>query len=201
MATESTKAKRWKNRDTFTTGRPLKGMGRSLYRRNDSKNRDQRSGIRDQGSEIRDQGSEIRDQGAEIRGQASPPSSRLLLAEVVVHVDDVGLEVLFQTVLAVSAADAGLAPAGVEALHGLEVLAIHVGLAELQLVRGAHGYIERAGVDGGGQAVLAVVGVGDGFVEGGKRGDGQDRTKGLPLHDGSLLAAIGENRGLEVVAG
>jgi len=50
-------------------------------------------------------------------------SDPLLLVEVVVHVDDVGLQVLLQTVFAVRAADAGLPPSGVKALHGLEVLA------------------------------------------------------------------------------
>ena len=54
----------------------------------------------------------------------------LLLVEIVVQVDDVSLEIFFQAVLAIGAADSGFAPAGMEALHGLEVLAVHIGLAD-----------------------------------------------------------------------
>jgi len=118
----------------------------------------------------------------------------LLLLEVVVQVDDVRLQVLFQTMFSVCAADAGFAPAGMEALHGLEVLAIDVGFAKLQLIGGAHGYAQVRGVDRGGQAILAVVGHRDGFVGGLESGDGQYRAKGLLLHDGALLPAVCENR-------
>ena len=45
-----------------------------------------------------------------------------------------GLEVFHEAVLAVRAANARLAPSGVEALHGLEVFAVDVGLAKLQAV-------------------------------------------------------------------
>ena len=67
-------------------------------------------------------------------GSGSSRTLPLLFVEVIVHVDDVGLEILLKAVLAVGAADAGLAPSGMEALHGLEVFAIHVGFAELQLI-------------------------------------------------------------------
>ena len=52
------------------------------------------------------------------------------------HVDDLRLRVLVEPVLAVCPADPG-APTGMEALHGLEVLAIDVGLAEAQLAQAA----------------------------------------------------------------
>ena len=55
----------------------------------------------------------------------------LLLVEVVVQVDDVRLQVFFQAMFSVGSADAGFAPAGVESLHGLEVLAIDVCFAKL----------------------------------------------------------------------
>jgi hypothetical protein len=51
-----------------------------------------------------------------------------------VHIDDMRLEIFLQPVLAVSAADSGLAPAGVETLHGLKVFAVNVSLAEFELV-------------------------------------------------------------------
>jgi len=61
-----------------------------------------------------------------------------VLFRVVGHVADVGLEVFLKTVLAVVAADAGFAYALMEALESLEGLAVHIGLAELQLVECFH---------------------------------------------------------------
>lgn len=58
------------------------------------------------------------------------------------------LQVLQKAVLAVSAADAGLAPARMEALHAFEVFAVDVGLAELETVDGLHGQGNIARVDG-----------------------------------------------------
>src|ERR1017187_2769687 len=111
-----------------------------------------------------------------------------------------GREVFLQAVLAVGAADAGFAPSSVKALHGLEVFAIHVGLAALEFVRSTHGCIERTRVDGGGTAVLAVVGESDGLVEGFEGGDGKNRAECLLLHDAGVLPAAAQNRGLVVIA-
>src|ERR1035438_2139198 len=89
-------------------------------------------------------------------GSGAPGTWRLaglLLVQVIVHVDDVSLEVLFEAVLAVCAADAGFAPSGMEALHGFEVFAIDVGFAEFELVGGAHGGGKGTGVDGGGEEI------------------------------------------------
>src|ERR1035441_9137299 len=98
MATESTKAKRWKNRDTFTTGAAFEG-NRATHSIDAMIAKTE---IRGQRSEVRGQRSEIRGQGSEIRQSISrshPPrrirpgapgllAVRLLLAEVVVHIDD-----------------------------------------------------------------------------------------------------------------
>ena len=54
--------------------------------------------------------------------------------QVIVHVADMGLEEFFKAQLAVVAAQAGLADARMEALEGLEVLAVDIGLAVVQLV-------------------------------------------------------------------
>jgi hypothetical protein len=49
-----------------------------------------------------------------------------------------GLEKLVEAVFAVGAADAGFSPTGVEALHGLEVFAVDVGLTEMDFTAGFH---------------------------------------------------------------
>ncbi len=74
------------------------------------------------------------------------------------------MRVLVQAVLAVGPAHAGLAHARMEALHGLEVLAVDVGLAEVDLAHGLHGLGQVARVQGRGQAVFAVVGAGSFFM-------------------------------------
>ena len=60
---------------------------------------------------------------------------------VVVHVDDMGLEVLFEAVLAVGTTDSRLAPPSVKTLHGLKILAIDVGFSKFQLIRNPHGHM------------------------------------------------------------
>src|ERR1035437_3109485 len=73
---------------------------------------------------------------------------------VVVHVDHVSLEEFLQSMASVRPANARLAPTRMEALHGLEVFAVHVGLAELQFVGSAHGRVQAAGEDGRRETVL-----------------------------------------------
>lgn len=68
-----------------------------------------------------------------------------------------GMGEFVDAVLAVRAADPGLADAGVEALHGLEIFPVDVGFAEVDFVAGAHGRAEVAGVDRGRQTVFTVV--------------------------------------------
>src|ERR1035437_2211506 len=97
-------------------------------------------------------------------------------------------------------ANARLAPTRMEALHGLEVFAVHVGLAELQFVGSAHGRVQAAGEDGRRETVLAVVGHRDGFVEVAERGDRQSRPEYLLAHDCHLLATADQHRWLVVVA-
>ncbi len=72
---------------------------------------------------------------------------RCLHILVGVEVGDMGDEVFVDTVLAVGTADARLLHAGMEALDGLEVLAVDVGLAELQFAAGLHGDIQILGED------------------------------------------------------
>ena len=47
------------------------------------------------------------------------------------YVNDVRLQVIFQSMLAVRPTDTRLTPAGMEALHRLEVLPVDIGLAKL----------------------------------------------------------------------
>ena len=55
--------------------------------------------------------------------------------------------VLVQAMLAIGPADPRLARTGMEALHGLEVLAVDVGLAEIQRPGGMQCGIQVAGVE------------------------------------------------------
>jgi len=77
----------------------------------------------------------------------------------------VGLRALVEAVFAIGASDAALAPAGVEALHGFEILAVDIGLAETKLPAGPHWDVEIARVNRGGQPKVGIVGAGDGFVQ------------------------------------
>src|ERR1017187_7861888 len=81
------------------------------------------------------------------------------------HVDDVRLRELVEAVLAVRAADAALAPTGVEALHSLKIFAIDVRFAEVDLLAGAQGRIQIARVNAGSETVIRIVGEVDGLVQ------------------------------------
>ncbi len=87
-----------------------------------------------------------------------------------------GLGEFQNTMLSVGAADTGFANTRMETLHGLEILAVDIGLAEADLATGAHRQIEVARVERGGQAVFAVIGLGDRFVEIVEIVDGQNRA-------------------------
>ena len=58
----------------------------------------------------------------------------LLLVEVVIHIDNMRLQILFKAMFSVGSADTGLTPAGMESLHGFKVFTVYVCFAELQLV-------------------------------------------------------------------
>ena len=81
-----------------------------------------------------------------------PARAHLLFAAiafgVVLQINHVGLRVFIKAVLAVSAANTGFAPAGVVALHGLEIFAVDIGLSKTELVAGAHRYVDVRCVEG-----------------------------------------------------
>ena len=78
---------------------------------------------------------------------------RMLLI-VSVEVSDVGNEVFLDAVLTVSTTDAALLDTCMEALHGLEVFAVDVGLAKLEFAGYAGSGVEVLGEDAGSQAVF-----------------------------------------------
>ena len=82
-----------------------------------------------------------------------------------VEVGDVGDEIFVDTVLAVGTANTRFLHTSMEALDGLEVLAVDIGLAELQFAAGLHGDVEILGEDGRSQTIFAVVGILDGLVD------------------------------------
>lgn len=80
-------------------------------------------------------------------------------------------------------------------LHALEIFAVDVGFVELEAVDGIQSQGHVARVDGGGQAVLAVIGQSDGFIEIAEGQHGQHRPEDFLAHDFHILAAIAQQRG------
>ena len=113
-------------------------------------------------------------------------------AALVLNVGHLGLQIFHKTVLAVRAADARFAPSGVETLHGFKVFAVHVGFTKLEPVYGFHGRGNIAGVDGRGEAVLAVVGQSQGFIHVVEGQHGQHRAKDLAAHNFHILLAVAQ---------
>mmetsp|Transcript_13965 Transcript_13965/g.28309 ORF Transcript_13965/g.28309 Transcript_13965/m.28309 type:complete len:247 (-) Transcript_13965:228-968(-) len=102
--------------------------------------------------------------------------------------------------LAVRTAEARLAPACVEALHRLEVLAVYVRLAEFE---GSHGPGDRiciGGEYGGGESHLAIVGERDRLVEATEGEHRQHGPEDLLLHDLVGLRDARQYCRLEMVA-
>ena len=100
-----------------------------------------------------------------------------------------GDEVFLDAVLAVGTADTTLLHTCMEALDGLEVLAVDVGLAELQLAAGLHSHVQVLGEDGGCQTVLAVVGPGDHLIDGLELDERDHGAEGLLMDDVHVLRA------------
>ena len=103
------------------------------------------------------------------------------------QVDDLCLCELEQAVLAVGAADAGFAPAGVVALHGFEMFTVYVGLAELQLIDRVHRFVQVLGKDRRGEPVFGVIGHGQCFVELVVNHDGCHGAEDFLAHDVHVL--------------
>ena len=97
----------------------------------------------------------------------------------------------------VGAADARFAPARMEPLHRLKILAVNVGFAELQLTQRHHGGIQIPRIERGGEAVLAVVGQRNGLVQRFEGHHRQHRPKDLLAHNLHILTDVGDNRRLK----
>lgn len=111
-----------------------------------------------------------------------------------------GLEVFHHAVFAVGAADAAFAPAGVEALHAFEVVAVDVGFAKAEVFDRAKCRADVLGEDRGGQAVFAVVGECDGFVVVGEGQDGNHGAEDFFLDDFGVLFRADDDGGFVEVA-
>ena len=77
-----------------------------------------------------------------------------------------------------------------EALHRLEVLAVDIGLAKLQGAHHLEGILQSLGIDGRGEAILAVVCPSDCLVDRVVSDDRQYGTEGLLMHDVHLLCHL-----------
>lgn len=101
-----------------------------------------------------------------------------------------------EAVFAVGTTDAGFSPTGVVALHGLKILAVDVGLAEVDFAAGFHRRVEVSRVDRGGEAVFRVVRKRDGFFEAGNGDYRRDGAEDFALDDVHVVTATGEDGGL-----
>ena len=82
------------------------------------------------------------------------------------------------------------------ALHGLEILPVDVGLAEVDFAAGFHRGVEVARVDRGGEAVIRVFRHRDGFFEAGNGDHWRDGSEDFALDDVHVVVATGEDGGL-----
>src|ERR1700729_1761400 len=101
------------------------------------------------------------------RGSAAAPGSfspREKPSRVIV-VERLLVHEAFDAMLAVLAAEAALAEAGMEAVRALARRAVDVDFAEFELVYGVHAFAIVAGEQIGGEAVVGIVGVGERLIE------------------------------------
>src|SRR3984957_14557617 len=89
--------------------------------------------------------------------------------------------------LAVLAAKAALAEAGMEAVRALPRRAVNVDFAEFELVYGAHNLAIVAGEQISREAVVGIVGVGERRIEIVDRHRRDQRAEGLLLHDVEVI--------------
>ena len=101
----------------------------------------------------------------------------------VVHVDRLLLEIGVEPVLAVFAADAAVAHAGMMGMDGVAARPVDVDLAELQFPDEPHHPPHVLGEDIGRKPIAALIGKPQPFVEIGHRHDRHDRAEHLVLHD------------------
>jgi len=87
-----------------------------------------------------------------------------------------------------------------EALHALEVLAVDVGLSEVEVFERLHDSVDVGSKDRRGQTVFAVVGEGYGFFVVVERQDGDDGSEYLFLHDFRILLGSDEDSRLKEIA-
>src|ERR1700722_10208339 len=95
--------------------------------------------------------------------------------------------------LAVLAAEAALAEAGMEAVRALARRAVDVDLAEFELVYRAHDLAIVAGKQIGGEAVVGIVGVGERLIEVVDRHRRDQRAESLLLHNVEVIRLDREN--------
>ena len=89
-----------------------------------------------------------------------------------------------------------------EALDGLEMLTVDIGLAKLKFTTGLHGNVQVLGEDAGSQTVFAVIGHSDDFIEGFKFHQRNHRTEGLLMDDIHILTTVVEHRSsIEITLG
>ena len=106
-----------------------------------------------------------------------------------------GDEILFNAVFAVGTANAALLHTGMEALHGLKVLAVDIGLAKLQFTGYAGSGVNVLGEDARCQSVFAVVSPGDGLFDGVVLHQRNDGAESLFMDDVHVLTAVVEHGG------
>jgi len=115
--------------------------------------------------------------------------------------DGLDLGVELQGVLSQLAASSALLEA-TEGLSSVEaVVGVHPDGAGLDLVGVLEDSVDVAGEDTGGETVVATVGTLDGLIQGAEAHDAHDGAEDLLAGDGHIVLDIGEDGGLDEVAG
>jgi hypothetical protein len=107
-----------------------------------------------------------------------------------------GLHEFVKAVLTIGTSNSALSPAGMVALHGLEVFSIDLGLAKTDFAAHFQRYVQVAGIHGRGKSIIGVDGKSDPFLQVAERNHRDHGPADLAANDLHVLPAPAENRRL-----
>ena len=113
-----------------------------------------------------------------------------VLLVVSVEISNMGDGVFLDTMLTIGTTDTRLLDASVEALHGLEVLAVDVSLAEFQFTSYAGSCVDVLGEYRRSQTVFAIVSPSNGLVDAVELYQWNDWAESLLVDDVHILCAV-----------
>ena len=127
----------------------------------------------------------------------SSPGSPTSLA---LHIDDMCLEELVESVLTISPPETAPPPSCVESLHGFEVLAVDVSLTKANVLARLQRDIQIPSVNGRGQPIVGIIRKGNRLLQVAEFNHRYHRPKNLLAHDVHTLCTLGEHSWFVVVA-